>query len=210
MIHFAIFASGNGTNAEAIINYFKDSNLAKPVLVISNRAGANVLNRAQQYKVMAKHIPSDDFRHHPEKILEILKQHQVAFIVLAGFMMLVPDLLTREFKYRIINIHPALLPKYGGKGMYGRNVHNAVIENKEQESGITIHYVNEYYDQGQIIFQAKCPVEDTDSPQSLEKKIQQLEHTYYPKIIEQTIKEKHIPGEPGTKQDKNPNTNTIG
>ncbi len=190
MFNIAVFASGSGTNAENIVRYFRNHTFIKPALIISNNKDAYVLQRAKKLDVPAEYIPTSVFKNNPEKALQLLSKYQIDFIVLAGFMVLVPAQILKEFESRILNIHPALLPDYGGKGMYGANVHKAVIAAGERQSGITIHYVNEKYDEGQIIFQATCPVSKDDDPESLAKKVHKLEYEHYPPIIESVIEVK--------------------
>ena len=175
MKNIAIFASGSGTNAENIIEYFSTKNSAKVTLVLSNKRQAMVLKRAGKHNVKGIFFERDDFYVYG-KVLDSLLIHKIDFIVLAGFLWLVPESIIETYHGRIVNIHPALLPRYGGKGMYGEAVHKAVIENRDSESGITIHYVNSHYDEGDIIFQAKCRVEPTDTPDSLAGKIHALEY----------------------------------
>lgn len=186
MNSLAIFASGSGSNAEQIIRYFKDSDRVRVALVLSNNPEAYVLKRAAGLA-----IPNVCFTraelYHPTSVLDLLEEYQIDFIVLAGFLWMVPENILDRYPGSIINIHPALLPKYGGKGMYGMRVHEAVIAAGERESGITIHHVNECYDKGDIIFQAKCSVLPGDTPESLAGKVHALEHEWYPKIIEKTI-----------------------
>lgn len=189
MIRFAIFASGSGTNAESIIRYFKGHDQIQPVLLVSNKKDAYVLERAKDLNIPSIHIPSSDFKHHPGKVIRELRAYQVDFIVLAGFLLLIPAEILQLYPYRIINIHPALLPAFGGKGMYGERVHRAVIESGKTQSGISIHYVNEKYDEGAIIFQAACPVKQNETAETLAVKIHELEYAHYPAVIEQTIKE---------------------
>lgn len=182
----AIFASGTGSNAVKIIEHFKD----KPqyeFVVLSNKKDAPVLEKAQKLKIATYTFNRKDF-YETENVVDFLKAQNVDFVVLAGFLWLIPENLIRLFPNKIINLHPALLPKYGGKGMFGSRVHEAVIEAKEQESGITIHYVNGKYDDGQIILQAKCNITEEDTPESLAQKIHQLEYFYLPKTIEKLIK----------------------
>ncbi len=186
MNRVAIFASGSGTNAENIINYFSDNNKIKVVLVLSNNKNAYVLERAAKLNVETKVFDKPIFKE-TDELIHFLKDKRIDFIVLAGFLWLIPQNLISNFRNRIINIHPALLPKYGGKGMYGTNVHNAVIENGEKESGISIHKVNEKYDDGAIIFQAKCKITSKDTAASLAKKIHKLEYEHFPKVIESWI-----------------------
>ncbi len=184
MTKIALFASGSGSNAENIINYFQnDPNFQFPI-VISNRKTAFVHIRAKKLNIPSITFSKEDFRR-GEKIAELLHQLDIEAIVLAGFLLKVPDLLIQNFPNKIINIHPALLPKFGGKGMYGDFVHQAVKDAKEIETGITIHYVNEEYDAGDIIFQAKCVVDATDDIESIAEKVHKLEYQYFPKVIEQ-------------------------
>jgi phosphoribosylglycinamide formyltransferase 1 len=186
MKKIAILASGNGTNAQRIIEYFRGSHQISIGLVLCNNPDAYVLERAGNAKIPAvcfnrKELYESNF------ILDILTVQGITFIVLAGFLWLIPDYLLEAYKGNIINIHPALLPKYGGKGMYGMHVHEAVIRSGDKESGITIHHVNNKYDEGQIIFQAKCPVESGDTPHSLAEKIHKLEYRYFPEVIEKVL-----------------------
>jgi phosphoribosylglycinamide formyltransferase-1 len=184
----AIFASGSGTNAQRIIEYFSGNPEITVSLVLSNKPDAYVLERAKKLKV-----PPVVFNRHTftetDDIPGLLKKEGIVFIVLAGFLWLVPLNLIRAYRGRIINIHPALLPKYGGKGMYGERVHEAVLQSGDKESGISIHYVNEKYDEGSIIFQAKCEVRPDDTPDSLAQRIHQLEYKHYPEVIERLVKD---------------------
>lgn len=188
MVNIAIFASGSGSNAENIIDYFKDSKLVSVELIISNKPDAFVHERAKK-----NNIPSVTFAKsvffESDDVLDYLNQYKIDFIVLAGFLLKVPQNLLQNFPDRIINIHPALLPKYGGKGMYGDFVHKAVVEAGETESGITIHYINENYDEGNIIYQAPCQIVKTDTYQDVAAKVHELEYKYFPSIIEQVIEE---------------------
>ena len=186
MKNIAIFASGAGSNAENIIKYFSTKENVKVTLVLSNNRDALVLKRAEKLNVMTIFFERADF-YKSETILEALQKNKIEFIVLAGFLWLVPDNIINEYNGRIVNIHPALLPAYGGKGMYGNAVHKAVIENREKESGITIHVVNNVYDSGEIIFQAKCTVEPYDDYESLASKVHSLEYEYFPRVIEEFI-----------------------
>lgn len=186
MKRIAIFASGSGTNAERIIRHFNGRKTGSVNLVLSNKKDAMVLERAERSGVPTYVFGRQEF-YESEKVLHILKDYAIDFIVLAGFLWLVPEYLIEAYPGRIINIHPALLPRYGGKGMYGSRVHQAVIESGDRESGITIHYVNRMYDEGQIIFQAKCPVEPGDDASSLAEKIHRLEYEHFPKVIENLI-----------------------
>jgi phosphoribosylglycinamide formyltransferase 1 len=188
-MNVAVFASGNGTNAQRIIDYFSGNPQIKITLVLSNKQDAFVLQRAQHLNVPSFCFTANELKN-TSIVLDKLKEYKIDFIVLAGFMIMVPDSLIKLFPNKIVNIHPALLPKYGGKGMFGDHVHKAVIEAKEKESGISIHYVNEKYDEGAIIFQAKCEITPTDTPETLAARIHELEHKYYPEIIEKVIKEK--------------------
>lgn len=187
MKNIAIFASGSGTNAENIIQYFSNKKSAKVVLVLSNKPDAFVLTRSAKLNIPSHFFDRHDF-YETNKVLEQLEKYNTDFIVLAGFLWLVPSNLLGSYRNRIVNIHPALLPAYGGKGMYGDRVHSAVIKNREIETGITIHYVNDKYDQGDIIFQAKCPVLASDTPHSLAERVHSLEYRYFPVIIERLIK----------------------
>jgi phosphoribosylglycinamide formyltransferase 1 len=177
-----IFASGAGTNAAAIISYFNEFGRARVSLIVSNKADAGVLNIAAKERIPTLIIDKKEFNN--PHFIEQLNGFHPSMIVLAGFLWQIPPALVQAFPNRIINIHPALLPGYGGKGMYGHHVHHAVISAKEKESGITIHYVNEKYDEGDIILQARCKVEVGDSPQVLANRIHKLEHFYYPRVIE--------------------------
>ncbi|MBL7138504.1 MAG: phosphoribosylglycinamide formyltransferase [Bacteroidales bacterium] len=186
MQRIAIFASGNGTNAQRIMEHFQDHPKIRVTLLLSNKADAFVLERARNM-----HVPSVVFTRNDlydsQHLLDILSVQCIDFLVLAGFLWLIPGYLLQAYPSRIINIHPALLPKYGGKGMYGMRVHESVIQAGERESGISIHYVNEQYDEGQIIFQAKCPVEPGDTAESLANKVHELEYKFYPEIIEKVM-----------------------
>ena len=186
MQQIAIFASGTGSNAEKIIQHFDGSDIAV-ALIVCNKPGAGVLYVAEKYKISTLVIEREKFLG-GHGYLEDLKQKKIGFIVLAGFLWKIPDTLIKAYPNRIINIHPALLPKYGGKNMYGERVHQAVLKNKEKQSGITIHYVDEHYDNGDIIFQLSCPVLETDTTETLATRIHKLEHEYYPKVIGQVIR----------------------
>lgn len=184
--HIAIFASGSGSNAENIIRYFSDSKDIEISLVVSNRSSAYVLERARLLKVPAVVILKEYFNK-TDYVLTKLREYQIDFIVLAGFLLHVPDYLIQAYPKAIINIHPALLPRFGGKGMYGDHVHKAVIEAGEKESGITIHYVNEHYDAGTIIYQEKCSIDPSDTYEDVAHKVHELEYKFYPRIIEDTV-----------------------
>lgn len=186
MKNIAIFASGSGTNAENMIKYFKNNKNIQVKLVLSNKKDAYVLERAKKHQVET-FVFSNDALKNSQIVLEKLKEKEIDFIVLAGFMRKIPQNILTAYHNKIINIHPALLPKFGGKGMYGDKVHKAVIEAGEMVSGITIHYVNEHYDEGAIIFQATCPVCEGDTPDTLAEKVHALEYNHYPKIIEKVV-----------------------
>lgn len=181
-----LFASGSGTNAQNIIKYFQNNKKAEVAAVFSNNRKAQVLKRAHELNVKALHFDREAF-YHSKEVLNILKDLQPDLIVLAGFLWIFPSNMLHEFPNKVINLHPALLPKYGGKGMYGMNVHKAVLEKKEIETGISIHYVNEVYDQGKLIFQTTTSVEPTDSAEDIAQKIHQLEYLHFPKIIENLL-----------------------
>ncbi|MFC2129456.1 phosphoribosylglycinamide formyltransferase [Bacteroidota bacterium] len=182
----AVFASGSGTNAENIIRFFRPNNKIDIKLIVSNKPDAKVLERAENHNVDHFVFTREQF-YQSDYVVQQLQHFKIDFIVLAGFLWLIPENLIKAYPDKIVNIHPALLPKYGGKGMYGSRVHESVIANKEKESGITIHYVNERYDEGNIIYQATCPVEEEDTPDSLAAKIHELEYAYYPKVIEELL-----------------------
>ena len=184
--NIAIFASGSGTNAENIIRYFQENDLIRVALVLSNRSDAYVLERAHRLQVPSEVFLKEDWVS-GEQILALLHEYHIDFIVLAGFLVRVPERLLHAYPDKIINIHPALLPKFGGKGMYGDRVHEAVVAAGETESGITIHYINEHYDEGDTIFQAKCPVLPDDSAIDVAQKVHSLEYKHYPLIIERTV-----------------------
>ena len=185
-IKIAIFASGNGTNAEEIIKHFQNHKTVKVALILSNNPNAYVLRRAENHKIPHFIFNRETYQNR-SVIDEVLRLNAIDFIVLAGFMWLMPERFVKNFPNKIINIHPALLPKYGGKGMYGNHVHEAVVKNKEKESGITIHWVNEEYDKGSIIKQVKCTVSPLDTADDVASKVHQLEYEYYPKVIEDEV-----------------------
>ena len=184
--NIAIFASGSGTNAENIIRYFQENDLIRVALVLSNRSDAYVLERAHRLQVPSEVFLKEDWVS-GEQILALLHEYHIDFIVLAGFLVRVPERLLHAYPDKIINIHPALLPKFGGKGMYGDKVHQAVVAAGEKETGITIHYINEHYDEGSIIFQATCPVLPDDSPEEVAKKVHALEYEHFPHVVEEVI-----------------------
>ncbi len=186
MIQIAVFASGSGTNAQNIAETFLAHPVIRISLIISNKADALVLERAERMKIPSVVITAAAFRE-GSHVLEVLKAYKIDFIVLAGFLLLLPPALIREYPGRIINIHPALLPGYGGKGMYGRHVHEAVLAAGDKESGISIHFVNESYDEGRLIFQARCPVYESDTPDTLAERVHRLEYAHYPRIVEKLV-----------------------
>jgi phosphoribosylglycinamide formyltransferase 1 len=186
MPNIAIFASGGGSNARAILQYFQHHATIKIVLVVSNRSKAGVLEVAKDFDVPTRIIGKQEF-YESENLLSQLRDFEVDYIVLAGFLLLVPKYITDNFYKKILNIHPALLPKYGGKGMYGHFVHEAVQAAGEKSSGITIHYANEHYDEGDIIFQAQTELNDDDNATEIARKVLALEHHYYPRMIEKVL-----------------------
>lgn len=181
MKNVALLASGSGSNVENIIRYFQDDASLNFPFIISNKQDAYVHERAKKLQIPSYYFKKERFEN--GEVLAFLLEHKIDFIVLAGFLLKIPANIIQAYPDKIINIHPALLPKFGGKGMYGSHVHEAVVANKETESGITIHYVNENYDEGQIIFQAKCQVLPTDTPDAVAAKIHELEYRYFPKVI---------------------------
>ncbi len=187
--NIAIFASGSGTNSRAIMDYFKTNEKIQVGLVVTNREKAGVLEIAKKHEIPTLLINKNQLND-SKYLLEQLEKRNINFIVLAGFLQKIPVFLIRSFEDKIINIHPALLPKFGGKGMYGKHVHEAVISNQEKESGITVHYVTEEYDEGNIIFQKSFSLESDETVESLEKKIHLLEHQFFPEIIKNTIDSK--------------------
>lgn len=185
MKRILLFASGSGTNVENIIRYFQDKKTAEVVAVFCNNPNAKVLERASNFQIPAFVFTKEELN--SDAILQKIKEYQPDLIVLAGFLLQFPSSIIKEFP-NTINIHPALLPKYGGKGMYGMHVHRAVLGNKESETGITVHFVNEHYDEGDIIFQKSISVTDCISPEGIAAKIGKLEHEYFPQIIEYLLK----------------------
>ena len=185
MKKIVIFASGSGTNAANIIKYFQKTKTALVTKVLCNNEHAKVFERCKNLNTSCLHFKKEDF-FSSDIVLDILKQ-DADYIILAGFLWKIPEKIIDTFPNKIINIHPALLPKYGGKGMYGINVHKAVKDNNELETGITIHFVNKNYDEGAIIFQAKTKLSKDDSPEDIAKKIHLLEQNYFPRVIEETI-----------------------
>jgi len=181
-----IFASGSGSNAERIMDYFADSSEVEINLIVTNKPDAGVIQRAKSYHVPTKVINSKRELSDPQ-FSSFLKDTGTDLIVLAGFLLLIPEELVNSFPNKIVNIHPALLPKYGGKGMYGINVHRAVLQNQEKESGMTIHFVNKKYDEGEIIFQARCALSPEDTAEIIAKKVLRMEHMYLAPICEQVL-----------------------
>jgi phosphoribosylglycinamide formyltransferase-1 len=190
MKRIVIFASGSGTNAENIIKFFNHTKTAKVTQVFSNNENAKVFDRCKKLNINCLHFKRSDF-HTTDIVLNKLKK-EADYIILAGFLWKIPTTIIDAYPNKIINIHPALLPKYGGKGMYGMNVHRAVKENKETETGITIHYVNANYDEGAIIFQAKTALNATDSPETIAEKIHILEQKHFPSVIEEVILKENV------------------
>lgn len=189
MTNIAIFVSGNGTNCENIIRYFNDNNDAKVNLVISNKKDAYALVRAAKYNVPCKVLAKSEINDE-KTLMDTLSQYDIDFIVLAGFMLMIPDFLIDNFNGRIVNIHPSLLPKFGGKGMYGHHVHEAVKAANEKETGITIHYVSKICDGGEIIAQFKTSLSPEDTVEDIERKIHELEQKHFPEVINDVIKGK--------------------
>lgn len=183
MKRIVLFASGSGSNVENIANYFKDHKSVEIAAVYCNNSKAFVLERCKKLGIQTRVFDRNDF-YNTDTVIQELKQQNIDLIVLAGFLWLVPESLVKAFPNQIINVHPALLPKFGGKGMYGHFVHEAVVAAKETESGITIHYVNEHYDEGKAIFQGKCELSPTDTPDDVAHKIHLLEFEHFPKVIE--------------------------
>jgi phosphoribosylglycinamide formyltransferase-1 len=185
MKKIVIFASGSGTNAENIIKYFENKAIATVVAVFSNNPNAKVLDKTKKFHLPTEIFSKDELNE--GLVLQKINAIQPDLIVLAGFLLKFPESIVELYPNKIINIHPALLPKYGGKGMYGMNVHKAIVENKEKETGITIHYVNENYDEGNIIFQKKVPLLVTDTPEVVAEKIHELEQKYFPSVVEDVL-----------------------
>jgi len=183
MVRLAILASGTGTNAEAIIRYIQGVQDVEITCIVSNKSKAGVLERARLYGIPTRVFKPKSWKNNPEDILTYFRENKIDGIVLAGYLQKIPEYLIREFPDRIVNIHPALLPAYGGHGMYGMHVHEAVHANREKESGITIHLVNENYDEGEIIFQARCMLEPDDTPEDIRNRVLELEHRYFPAVV---------------------------
>lgn len=187
MINAAIFASGEGTNAENLFKYFLNDTRIKIKLVVTNKEEAGIVARAAKYNKNVQIVSKAALENYTDQLIEFLKVEKIDLIILAGFLLKIPEKFIKAFPNKIINLHPSLLPKYGGKGMHGMHVHEAVIENKELESGITVHYVNEEYDKGEIILQAKCTVDANESAETLSKKIRLLEFEFLPKAVEKFL-----------------------
>lgn len=187
MLNLAVLASGNGSNAENIIMYFKSHNRARVKLVASNKNSAKVITKSGKLGVPTILFSKKDLE--SGSLLHKLKKYKIDFIILAGFLLKVPKDILNFYKNKVVNIHPSLLPKYGGIGMFGLNVHHAVYKSKDRETGITIHYVNQEYDSGNIIFQAKCELKNLESAKQIEKKVHKLEMRFYPIIIESLVNE---------------------
>lgn len=185
MKNLAIFASGSGSNAQKIAEYFADSKQIAVKVILCNNPTAGVIERSKSLGIPCYLFDKQEFT--GDKVLSILEENQIDYIILAGFLWLIPPSFIAKYPKRILNLHPALLPKYGGKGMYGHHVHEAVIDNRETESGITIHYVNEAYDEGAIIFQAKYQIDEHDSALDIAAKGQVLEHKHFPEVIEKVV-----------------------
>ena len=186
MLRIAIFASGSGTNAENLVRQFEGNKLASIPLILTNKPNAGVIERAKRLNVKCI-IFSKDFYSDGQSVLELIKNEKIDFIILAGFLLLMPPDIVESYNGKIINIHPALLPLHGGKGFYGANVHKAVIASGAIMSGITIHYVNEKFDEGEILFQAACHISKTETSESLMNKIHELEYAYFPIVVEKLI-----------------------
>ncbi|MBK7425908.1 MAG: phosphoribosylglycinamide formyltransferase [Saprospiraceae bacterium] len=186
MKRLGIFASGSGSNAVKIIEYFADSHEGRVVVVFCNNPKAGIIEKAAERNIPVEIFDRETFK--TDAIIDKINSYELDWIVLAGFLWLMPKVIIEKFANRIVNIHPALLPDYGGKGMYGMNVHEAVWRDKLTETGITIHYVNDHYDSGDIIFQASCPVFPEDNPQEIQARVLQLEHKYFATIVEALLR----------------------
>lgn len=191
MINLAIFASGNGSNAQALIEYFADNNNINVQMIVCNKEQAYVLERAKKFNIRAFILNKEQLcAENPTELFNLLEENNIDYIILAGYLLKIPSSLINKYTHKIINIHPSLLPKFGGKGMYGMNIHRAVVDAKEKKTGITIHLIDEIYDNGEVLFQISCDVEPQDTPDDVAKKIGQLEQTYFPKIVEKYISRK--------------------
>lgn len=187
MINIAVFASGEGSNAENLFRFFSTSTKVKIKLVVTNKENAGIVEKAERYKKNLQIISKTSLNTYTDQFIDFLQTEKVDLIVLAGFLLKVPEKLVKAFPGRIINIHPALLPKFGGKGMYGLHVHKAVLEAGEKESGITVHFVDEEYDNGDIILQERCEIETGETPESLAAKVHQLEYDFFPKAVQKVV-----------------------
>ena len=186
MKNLAIFGSGGGSNAKNICDYFRNSSRVRVSCIVTNKKDAHIITHAKKYDIPVIHTTMQKMSEF-DQFKKTLDKYNVDFIVLAGFLLKIPSKIINSYSKKIINIHPSLLPKYGGKGMYGKNIHRSIIKNKEKESGITIHFVNKNYDEGEIILQKKCFLSSSETVLSLEKKIHDLEFRYFPKTIERLI-----------------------
>ncbi len=187
MVNAAIFASGEGSNAENLISHFKNDPRIKIKLVITNKDDAGVIARAEKHKKNVQIISKEALNQYTQQIIDFLRAEKIDLLILAGFLLKIPNEFIKAFPRKIINIHPSLLPKYGGKGMYGMHVHRAVIANKEKESGITVHYVDEEYDSGPVILQEKINLAENETPESLAQKIHELEYRFFPLAVEKIL-----------------------
>lgn len=190
MYNIVIFASGSGSNALKIIKHFEDSDFARVKLVVTNRKNAGVRTHAHENSIPETYIPKETWLERPETITGELKKQQINFIALAGFLLKVPEVVIAAYPNKILNIHPAILPDFGGKGMFGMHVHKAVLDAGKTETGITIHEVTANYDEGKIVFQKRVKIDPEDTPETIQKKVQELEHRWYPLVIENFLKEK--------------------
>lgn len=186
-IRLAIFASGTGSNAATMMDFFSTHPTIEVVLVVCNKKGASVLDKAQARGVETFLIPDKAYFYDSAEILVLLERRRVTHVVLAGFLWLVPSYLLKKYTDQVVNIHPALLPNYGGKGMYGAKVHEAVWHAKDTQTGITVHVCNEEYDKGQILFQATCAIDVTDTPETIAQKVHQLEHAHFSEVVERWV-----------------------
>lgn len=186
-VNIAVFASGGGSNARKIMEHFRNSDAGRVALVVCNKKNAGVIGIAESFGIPVQLIDRELF-YETEALLDLMRQYDIGFVALAGFLWLMPPYLVKAYPGKIVNIHPALLPKYGGKGMYGMHVHEAVKAAGEKESGPTIHFVNEHYDEGNIIFQASCPIDPSDSAETIAHKVLELEHQHYPTVLEALLR----------------------
>jgi phosphoribosylglycinamide formyltransferase-1 len=187
----AIFASGSGSNAQNICRYFENHPDVKVVLICTNKLDAFIVKRAEKLNIPVAFITKTELNNF-DGLRKTLQDTKVDFIILAGFLLKLPAIMVEEYQNRILNIHPSLLPKYGGKGMYGSNVHEAILENKELESGISIHFVNQNYDDGELVLQEKCSISENETLETLTAKIHQLEQKYFPLTIEKVLKNQNL------------------